>query len=42
MADTLSRVSCIAREQIAVHEAGAVLACHGGRGVLAAIALAAE
>lgn len=42
LADALTSISRIPREQIAIQEAGAVLACHGGRGVLAAIALAAE
>ena len=38
-ADLLAEATHVPRHQIAVNEAGAVLACHGGRGVIAAIAV---
>lgn len=42
MADELARRLSIAREQIWIGEAGAVLACHGGEGVIGVIGVVAE
>ena len=42
VADELARLTNVAREDIVVGEAGPVLACHAGRGVVAAIGLTAR
>ena len=42
LADELSRLTHIAREQIFVGEPGAVLSCHAGEGVIAAIGVRAK
>ena len=42
LADELARVTRIPRERIPIGETGAVLACHAGEGVIAAIGIAAE
>lgn len=41
LVDELARLTLMPRERIYVGEAGAVLACHGGRGVVAAVGLTA-
>lgn len=42
MADELARLLSIPREQIWIGEAGSVLACHGGEGVIGVIGVVAE
>lgn len=41
-ADELAKLTKLAREQIIVAETGAVLSCHGGDGIIAAVAVAAQ
>lgn len=42
LADELARLTQFARERIAVVEAGIVLACHAGEGVIAAMGVQAD
>lgn len=42
LADELSKLTSIAREQITVGEPGAVLSCHAGEGVIAAVGVTAR